>query len=123
MRGAGRREARVLTRVAPNNMADEEAHLSDFRPKEARLAEGEPDAEGESSTRLLRFVGLTAAAGAGAGDCSKYSPNPGELPSDEKDGEGAMGGRRDDGAGESMSMPDEAKDGALGDGATRTYHC
>ena len=67
--GAGRREPSVLTRVVPNSMADEDAHLSAFLPKEARLADGDPDAEGESSTRLLRFVGLTMAAG--AGDASK----------------------------------------------------
>jgi hypothetical protein len=109
MRGAGRRDAKVLTRVELKSMADEDVHLSAFLPNDARLAEGEPDAEGEPSTRLLRFVGLTAAAAAGAGDCSKYAPNPGELSSDadpENDGEGAIVGRRDVGAGESMSIPD-----------------
>lgn len=71
MRGAGRRDAKVLTRVELNSMTDEDEHLSAFLPNEARLAEGEPDAEGEPSTRLLRFVGLTAPEAAGAGDCSK----------------------------------------------------
>lgn len=125
MSGGGRREARVLTRVAPNSMADEDAHFSAFFPNEARLAEGEPDAVGEPSTRLLRLVGLTAAAGAGAGDCSKYAPKPGELSNDadpENEGDGAMVGRRAVGAGESRSMPDEANEESLGDGAAMSYN-
>lgn len=107
----------MLTRVVPNNMADEEAHLSAFLPNEARFADGEPDAEGESSRRLLRFVGL--AMSAGAGEASKYAPKPGELSSDaepENEGEAAMVGLRVVGAGESTSMlEDDAKDAFFGD--------
>lgn len=98
-------------------MADEEALLSAFFPNEARLAEGDPDAEGESSTRLLRLVGLSM--GAGAGDCSKYAPKPGELSREaepENEGEGAIVGLRCSGAGESRYIDEDGNFAVFGDG-------
>lgn len=97
----------MFERLLPKSAALDEATLSmgRFRPKDARLAEGELDGEaGDESTRLRRFAGGRAVGA--AGESQKKEPSPGEplkpltlLGA----GEGTMAGLRT--AGESMSIP------------------